>query len=316
MTDTEVDHYRCPYCPSDEYTSEEEREVRVHIELASDSEHKGREGFSPVTTVEAVDEAGNLVENTDGETVKRNPDGFDEICEPDDELTDTDRRIIATKMMHLDYSSREIRDFLAERGDAPHEVKVRNTLRDYFGTTDTVRGGRSYDEFNDRQQAAIDAAARYELGEYETQAEAAAAIDEQTSYICRYYNDHEAVVEERAREIENEQNSDAEESTSVRRENGTGTYVGSSEGIDATMQHISERPVAGDTRDDVGSRGESSSEALDASETDPRLAPVRGQVNLLRRLVTRGELDATTAFDEVERILLSEPDWGRVQQSD
>lgn len=143
VTDDEVDHYRCPYCPAEPYTSTKEREVRVHIELASDSEHKGREGFSPVTTVEAVDEEGSLIENTDGEEVKRNPDEFDETCEPDDDLSETERRIIATKMMNIDYTAQEVTEFLEKKRDAPHVEKVRATLRDYFGTTAIARGHRS-----------------------------------------------------------------------------------------------------------------------------------------------------------------------------
>ncbi|WP_435180450.1 hypothetical protein [Halorussus sp. AFM4] len=303
MTDDEIDHYRCPYCPAEPYTSAKEREVRVHIELASDSGHKGREGFSPVTTVEAVDDEGNLVENTDSEAVKRNPDEFDETCDPDDDLSDTERRIIATKMMNLDYTAQEITEFLDEKGDAPHVEKVRTTLRDYFGTTAIARGHRSYDEFDDRQQAAIDAAARYELGEYDTQAEAAEAIGERAAYVSRYYNNHEEIVQQRAREIENEQTSAGGESTTIRRENGTGTYIGSEEGIDATMQHISERPTTGNSRDDLEMGEDTPSEESVAPDGGLEMDSIRAQVKLLRRLVSSGELDATTALDEVERIL-------------
>lgn len=303
MTEDKVDHYRCPYCRTEAYTSAKEREVRVHIELASDSKHKGREGFSPVTTVEAVDDEGNFIENTDGEAVERNPDEFDETCEPDDDLSETERRIIATKMMNLDYTAQEVAEFLDKKGDAPHVQRVRATLRDYFGTTAIARGHRSYDEFDDRQQAAIDAAARYELGEYDTQAEAAEAIGERTSYVSRYYNNHEEIVQQRAREMENGQASDGGESATIRRENGTGTYIGSEEGIDATMQHISERPSAGDLRDDPEMSEVSSSEDSVAPDGGLEMASIRAQVKLLRRLVSSGELDATTALDEVERIL-------------
>lgn len=303
MIDDGVDHYKCPYCPTEAYTSANEREVRVHIELASDSEHNGREGFSPVTTVEAVDAEGNLIENTDGESVKRKPDKFDETCEPDDHLSETDRRIIAAKMMNLDYTAQEVAEFLEEKGDAPSVEKVRVTLRNYFATTATARGHRSYDDFNERQQAAIDAAARYEQGEYDTQAEAAEAIGEYPAYVSRHYNDYEEVVQQRTREIENGQASDASENNTVRRENGRGTYIGSEEGIDATIQHISERPATDSSRDDLETGEDTPPEESVAPDGGLEMHNIRAQVKLLRRLVSSDELDAATALDEVERIL-------------
>lgn len=307
-SDHRVDHYRCPYCSVEPYTSANEREVRVHIELASDGDHGGREGFYSLTRVEAVNERGEVVANIDGEDVKRNPDAFAEICEPADDLTATERRIVATKMMHLDYSAEEVVDFLDERCDAPSEGYVRNTLRDYFETTDTVRRTRSYEEFTKRQQAAIDAAARYELSEFETQAEAADSIDEQVGYVRQTSYRHEGVVERRADALDGDAGEDVggkeDDTDTVRRENGTGTYVGSKEGIDATMQHISERPASDDSQEDNdGFRTRNTSEPDAERNADPELAVVRGRIDILRRLVAKDKLDAEVAFDEVEQIL-------------
>lgn len=305
--DSSVDHYRCPYCLAEPYTSPKEREVRTHIELASDGEHGGRKGFSPVTYVEAVDDCGEVVKETDGKGVKRDPDEFAEICDPDDDLTTTERRIVATKMMHLDASAGDIVEFLDERCEAPSKGYVQQTLWDYFGTTDTARRTRSYEELNERQQAAIDAFARYELGEFETQVEAAQNIDERVDYVRRCSYDFEGVVEHRVNALDGDDSggkgNSASDTDSVRRENGTGTYVGPEGGIDATMQHFSERPVNGEVEDDCDSPAEVENGSEDDRETDPELAEVRGRVDTLRRLVADDKLDAEVAFDEVEQIL-------------
>lgn len=305
-------HYRCPYCSAEPYTSPKEREVRVHIEMAADGDHGGREGFSPYTSVEAVDACGATVADVDGTDLKRNPDEFAEICEPDDDLTATERRIVATKMMHLDYSAEEVVDFLDDRGDAPSKEYVHKTLRDYFGTTPTARGARSYEEFSDRQQAAIDAAARYKLGEFETQVEAADNIDERVDYVRQYTYDYEDMVERRAEVLDDAgENADDEgdDTDTVRRENRTGTYVGSEKGIDATMQHISERrvnkrPANDDAEDDNDGLRMGDPSKQDAErDANPELADVRGRIDILRRLVVNDKLEAEVAFDEVEQIL-------------
>jgi len=139
-SDTEVDRYRCPYCSAKPYTSTKEREVRLHIEECSDGDHSGQEGFSPMTSVDAIDADGNRVENVSGEDLKREPDEFDGVCKPDEDWSAVQRRIIATKMMHPDYSARQVADFLDDRDDSPSEEYAQRTIRKYFGTTKTARG--------------------------------------------------------------------------------------------------------------------------------------------------------------------------------
>lgn len=121
--------------------------------------------------------------------------------------------------------------------------------------------------------------------------------------MSRYYNNHEEVVQQRAREIENGQASAAGESTTIRQENGTGTYIGSEEGINATMQHISERPATGNSRHDLEMDEDPSPDESVAADGGLEMDRARAQIKLLRRLVSSGELDATTALAEVERIL-------------
>lgn len=171
-----------------------------------------------------------------------------------------------------------------------------------------MRRTRSYEEFSNRQQAAIDAAARYELGEFETQAEAADSIDEQVGYVRQTSYRHEGVVERRADALDGDAGEDVggkeDDTDTVRRENGTGTYVGSKEGIDATMQHISERPASDDSQEDNdGFRTRNTSEPDAECNADPALAVVRGRIDILRRLVAKDKLDAEVAFNEVEQIL-------------
>lgn len=305
--DVSIDNYRCPYCSAEPYTSAKEREVRIHIEETADAAHKTREGFSPMTRVEAVDADGTVIEETDGQTVRRDPDEFENICDPDPDLSTTQQRIVATRMMHPDFSAEQIADFLDENGDGPHPGYVEQTLRDYFGTTETARGGRSYDEFTARQQAAIDAAARYKLDEFETWAEAAEAVDETTNYVNGVYHRNEEVVERRMEAIEEDEEAEEQDepdgAETVRRENGTGTYTGPEEGIDATMQHISERSVTDEEQDKSTSADETDTGPTPEHTTDADIAAAREQVDLLRRLVENDELEAGVAFDEVERIL-------------
>ncbi len=299
------DRYRCPYCSVEPYTSPKEREVRLHIELASDDDHLGRSGFKLLTCVEAVDADGSVVEEMDGTGLKREPDEFEEICSPDPDLPDAKRRIIATKMMYPDHSSREIVDFLDEKGESVSRGYVRNTIRNHFATTELARCTRSYEEFNDRQQAAIDAVARCELGEFETQAEAAEAIDEGLGYLRRYSCEYEDVVDRRMKVLDGDDDvTDGEEREDdiVRREKGTATYVGSEKGIDATMQHFSERPAA-DAESNDEPRGEPTSGPDPTTDGDHGIAAVRGQIKTLQRLVVDEELDVEAAFDEVEQIL-------------
>jgi len=301
-SDSEVDRYRCPYCSAEPYTSTKEREVRLHIEESSDGDHSGREGFSPMTSVDAIDSDGNRVDNVTGEELKREPDEFDETCKPDEDWSSIQRRIIATKMMHPDYSAKQVAEFLDDRDDSPTEEYIRQTIREYFGTTKTARGARPFEDFSERQQKAIDAAARYELGEFESYTEAGEAIDDKGGYVntCRYQ--YEEAVNRRMEALEEEIEEEVSEGEDiVRRENGTGTYVGPEKGIDATVQHISERSPT--TKSDEEADNDTTGENEQSESAVQRVEAVQEKIELLRKLVIKDELDAGVAFDEVERMV-------------
>ncbi|WP_435068550.1 hypothetical protein [Haloplanus sp. C73] len=301
-SDSEVDRYRCPYCSAEPYTSTKEREVRLHIEESSDGDHSGREGFSPMTSVDAIDSDGDRLDNITGEELKREPDEFDDICNPDKEdLSQVQRRIVATKMMHPDYSAKQIVEFLDNRDDCPSEEHTRRTIREYFGTTQIARGARPFEEFKERQQKAIDAVARYELGEFDSYREAAESIDEKRDYVTTCQYEHEKAIQRRMTVLEEKMEpEDSESDDTVRRENGTGTYAGPEKGIDATMQHISERPTR------MGTGEESSSNNSEREQSEPtkqRVETLQEKIELLRKLVVEDALDADVAFNEVERMV-------------
>jgi len=300
--DSEVDRYRCPYCSAEPYTSTKEREVRLHIEESSDGDHSGREGFSPMTSVDAIDADGNRVDNVTGEGLKREPDEFDDTCKPDEDWSSVQRRIIATKMMHPDYSAKQVAEFLEDRDDSPSEEYTRQTIRQYFGTTQTARGARPFEDFSERQQKAIDAAARYELGEFDSYREAAESIDDKRDYVTTCQYEYEKAVQRRMKFLKEEtEEEDRESEDTVRRENGTGTYAGPEKGIDATMQHISERSTT--TKSDGEADNDTTAQNEQSEPTAQRVEAVQEKIDLLRKLVINDELDAGVAFDEVERMV-------------
>lgn len=296
-----IDHFECPYCASEVYQSSKEREVRLHIEQSSDGKHTGREGFAPMTRVRAVDEDGEEIDSRDGAGMKRDPDKYDEICDPDDDLTPDEQRIVAAKMMHLDYSAAEIVAFLEEHGHGVQQQTVSETLRDYFGTTAIARGAPKYEDRNPRQQRAIDAAARWRLSEFETQREAAAHIDEKELYVGHCNNRFDSIVAERMEVLEAESDDESTPET-VRRESATGTYHGPSEGIDATMRHISERPTT-DASEHSADPDERPVPESTPDDAESNLETAYRELDLLRRLVNEEQLNANAAFDEVKQIL-------------
>jgi len=87
----------------------------------------------------------------------------------------------------------------------------------------------------------------------------------------------------------------------VRRENGTGTYAGPEKGIDATMQHISERSTT--TKSGEKADNDTTSENEQSERAAQRVEAVQEKIDLLRKLVINDELDASVAFDEVERMV-------------
>lgn len=300
--DSEVDGYRCPYCSAEPYTSTKEREVRLHIEESSDGNHSGREGFSPMTSVDAIDADGNRLDNVTGEELKREPDEFEDIDSPDEDLSHVQRRIVATKMMHPDYSPKQVAEFLDDRDDSPSMEYTQQTIRQYFGTTQTARGARPFEDFSERQQKAIDAAARYELGEFDSYREAAESIDDNKDYVntCRYQ--YEKAVNRRMNVLkEGAEEEDNESEDTVRRENGTGTYAGPEKGIDATVQHISERSTT--TKSGEEADNDTTTENEQSEPAGQRVEAVQEKIDLLRKLVIDDELDADVAFDEVERMV-------------
>ncbi|SER51719.1 hypothetical protein [Natrinema salaciae] len=255
-----------------------------------------------MTSVDAVDADGNCIDDVTEEELRREPDKFDDICNPDEEdLSPVQRRIVAAKMMHPDFSAQEIADFLDDGDYSPSKGHTGQTIREYFGTTKAARGSRPFEDFNERQQKAIDAAARYELGEFGSYTEAGEAIDDKGGYVntCRYQ--YEEAVERRMEALKDEiEEEDGESNDTVRRENSTGTYAGPEKGIDATMQHISERP----TRVDTGQKSSGDNSEIEQSEpTKERVETIQEKIDLLRRLVVEGALDAEVAFDEVERMV-------------
>ena len=81
--------YRCPFCGS---VYPDERLTRVHITWADDEIHRNYDGFMPETTVEVVDDDGNIVDEITRRTDELKTNDIDLDVFPD-ELSEAQRRV-------------------------------------------------------------------------------------------------------------------------------------------------------------------------------------------------------------------------------
>lgn len=143
---------------------------------------------------------------------------------------------------------------------------------------------QSYEEMDERQQSLVDAIAldRIDGGE-RTIAEVAQLAAEKfdtkqyaSANVSKYRQKYEDIIDERVQVFANDRNADGadgSETTTVRA--GNASYEGPVEGIDATMQHFSERPVQETLDDDVEEATE------ETPESEEEIAEPTGSLQLL-----------------------------------
>lgn len=292
-TSNQVAEYGCPYC---DRTDENKHTIRTHITKTTDAKHRGRNGFSKLTAIPALDEDGNEIDVIQNGGTDTTTDPSTLECDTES-LTDTQQAILELKQTYPQAAKTELHEELQEEGIEVSYSYVCDVLKSHLDD-DT-----EYEDLNDRQQTAIDALVDYKNGRFETLTAAAESIDENVSYLSAMKQRHTQIIET--------QQEQAEEEDRIRTESGTGTYVGPEKGIDLTHTHLSEKEPP--TRE---SEGEATSKQADEpswnqsatgtiyEELQPvEVKAIQTTVHELHRLYQQDSMTAERAFMIIDQLL-------------